>query len=115
MTLFEIKQKMKDSLEASANRTLKLALKCLIYQSTRTLNIIITEHCVNPALSSSNMELNQRQQQAADDFLKLCCDLIEEKRLVCYYERHFDLKDQVELMFQLCANRMLVYFKLETS
>lgn len=117
-TLFDLEDilsRMKQYNEhAETAGPVKLKIKCLKYQLAKTLNSIITNCCVKPIidnLDSSNCKSSMLQHQAEfyfDNFLKLCCDLLEDKRLLCYYEQHFGLLEQIELVYQLSDNRMWV-------
>lgn len=95
-TLFDVQKSIKQM--SNMSQILKSPIKCLIYQAVKLLNVIVSECCVRPVLSSSDHQ--------AENFIKICCDLVENKRLISYYERNFGLLEQLNKVYESSSDQM---------
>ena len=81
--------------------SLNKSINCILYQSAKLLNAMIMECCVSHLSTHS-----EQQSQAAESFLRICTEFIENKPFLRYYERHFGLSQQIKLLNQPGLNRM---------
>jgi hypothetical protein len=87
---------------------IKKKVKWLKYELTKVFNKIILNCCMNPIIENLDNKLPASQQidYYLDNFMKICCDLLEDKRFLCYYEEKFDLSQNLELVYQLGDKKM---------
>ena len=53
------------------------------------------------------MDTNQQNQSATIElFIRICCDMFNEKRFLCYLEENYNLSENVELIFQVANENM---------
>ena len=48
----------------------------------------------------------QENQRYFDTFVNILCEILENKRFLCFYEEKHQLSEQIELMMQIAGDRM---------
>lgn len=74
---------------------------------TKVFNLIIQYTLVNPIVENIDaFKSSQQIQSNIDNFVKICCDVLDDKRFLCYYEEKFNLSEQIDLIFQVSDGKM---------
>ena len=75
-------------------------MKMLKHESAKLFNNILINCSVTPMVN--NLESSKLSQQTnVEKFVKLCCEALEYKRFLCFFEETFNMSEQVDLVFQL--------------
>jgi hypothetical protein len=88
---------------------LKAKLKRLKLEIIKLFNNILNESSVKPIVENideSDDQQQQRIQSCIDNFVKICCETLECKRFLCFYEEHYNLAEQLDLVYQITNNKM---------
>lgn len=91
---------------------IKVKLKKLKYKLAKLFKEILEYGSIkqlianldNPAFSQDQIRV--QEQELVDYFIQICCDVMEEKRFLCYYEEQFSLSEQIMLIAQLANDKM---------
>ena len=112
----DILKKMHLSLTDPDSQTISslvlLKLKTLKYQQTKLFKEIVESNSVKPLISNldnpvfSQDQIKVQEQECVDYFVQVCCDIMEEKRFLCYYEEKFSMSEQITLVRQLTDNKI---------
>jgi len=90
----------------------KSKLKLLEYQLVKLFHCIFTNSLIKPVVQQLDTNQEEYGKQSfdihycVDNLVKICCDLLESKRFLCFYEDHFALSEQIELFYTLSNNKM---------
>jgi hypothetical protein len=79
---------------------IKSKLKSLKYEFGKLFNNMLSNSYVSPIMESIDSS-NQKIQSCVDNFVRICHDLLEYPKFLCYYEEKFHLNDQVDLIYQI--------------
>lgn len=86
---------------------IKAKLKILKYQLSKLFKFILESGSIKPMIANldnpalSHDQIKVQEQECLDYFIQVCCDIMEEKRFLCYYEEKFSLSEQISLIAQL--------------
>jgi hypothetical protein len=86
---------------------IKSKLKCLKFHLTKLFKKIFESNTIKPLIKNlDNLNQEEQTQYCVDTFTRICCDLLEDERFLCYYEEKFNLSEQIGLMVQLSNNKL---------
>lgn len=90
-------------------RLIRSKIKWLKYEFASVYNKILHISCINPILENADKASNQIDYYV-DNFMKVCCDMLEDRRFLCYFERKFNLTDSLDVVYQLSGKKMYAVF-----
>ena len=61
---------------------------------------MLTVSYVTPIMEGIDSS-SQKIQSCVDNFIRVCHDLLECPKFLCYYEEKFRLNDQIDLIYQI--------------
>ena len=108
-TLFGIEDILKQMKSEGHNELavlVKTKLKTLKHEIARLFNNMFLNCSVNPMISNLETSNESEHHQHIEKFIKICCEVLEYKRFLCYFEEAFNFSEQVDLVFQL-ANKYM--------
>ncbi|RNA20224.1 activating signal cointegrator 1 complex subunit 2 isoform X1 [Brachionus plicatilis] len=111
-TLFEIEEiinklRKKHSFNSENIGFIKIKLSGLKYEMTKLFSLIFEHSLVKPIIESlDSFSSSDQIQQLTDSFVKICCDILEDKHFLCYFEEKFNFSEQIDLIFQLSQERI---------
>jgi hypothetical protein len=85
---------------SDAIELIKSKLKSLKYEFGKLFNNLLTTSYVTPIMESIDSS-SQKIQSYVDNFVRICHDLLESPKFLCYYEEKFHLNDQIDLIYQI--------------
>ncbi len=112
----DVLKKMNLNLTDSDNQTISslimVKLKTLKFQQTKLFKEVIESNSIKPLISNldnpvfSQDQIKVQEQECVNYFVQVCCDIMEEKRFLCYYEEKFSMSEQINLVQQLTESKI---------
>ena len=106
-TIFNIEDILKEMKNEGHNELtvlVKSKLKMLKQEIAKLFNNIFLNCSVNPMINNIEELAKESQHHHIEKFIKICCEVLEYKRFLCYFEEKFNFSEQVDLVFQLADN-----------
>ncbi|CAF0807739.1 unnamed protein product [Brachionus calyciflorus] len=111
-TLFDIgdiinRMRKESELNNETASLIKIKLSALKYQMAKVFSLILQHSLIDPIIENvDTFKTSQQIQSLIDNFVKICCDILDDKRFMCYYEEKFNLSEQIDLVYQVSGGKM---------